>query len=141
MYFLALFSTSFNEWYPRGIQISLHIRYPGFQALGGGGYSLPSQNSKCQDLPKFQFSGGGGTLCQVKTQSAKICLNFNFQGEGEGGTLGISNQNLLFSQKPACASQIVSHILRMWRLNDAKCYLIRCSLWLPDFIFLVISGC
>ena len=25
-----------------------------------GGYSQPSQNSKCQDLPKFQFSGVGG---------------------------------------------------------------------------------
>ena len=51
---------------------------------GGRGYSLPSQNSKCQDLPKFQFSGGGVgvTLCQVKTQSAKICLNFNFRGRG-----------------------------------------------------------
>ena len=27
---------------------------------GGRGYSLTSQNSKCQDLPKFQFSGVGG---------------------------------------------------------------------------------
>ena len=26
-----------NEWYPRGIQISLHIRSPGLQASGGGG--------------------------------------------------------------------------------------------------------
>ena len=43
----------------------------------------PSQNSKCQDLPKFQFGEGGvGTLSQVKTQSAKICLNFNFWGQG-----------------------------------------------------------
>ena len=25
-----------NEWYPRGIQISLHIRSPGFQAWGEG---------------------------------------------------------------------------------------------------------
>ena len=24
-----------NEWYPRGIQISLHIRSPGLQAYGG----------------------------------------------------------------------------------------------------------
>ena len=55
-------------------------------------------NSKCQDLPKFQFgcsvvvklkvprSGqlliGGGGECSVvvKTQSAKICLNFNWGG-------------------------------------------------------------
>ena len=51
--------------------------------FGGEVYSQPNQNSKCQDLPKFQFSGGGGgTLSQVKTQSAKICLNSNFQGGG-----------------------------------------------------------
>ena len=29
-------------------------------------------------------------------------------------------ENLLFSQKPACASQIVSHILRMWRLMKTR---------------------
>ena len=49
---------------------------------------LGSQNPKCQDLPKFQFSGG--VFWEVKTQSAKICLNFNFQG----GVLG--------SQNPKC---------------------------------------
>ena len=27
-----------NEWYPRGLQISLHIRSPGLQDYGGGGY-------------------------------------------------------------------------------------------------------
>ena len=32
---------------------------PKFQ-FGGGGVVLESQNPKCQDLPKFQFSGGGG---------------------------------------------------------------------------------
>ena len=55
--------------------------------MGGGvGCTLPSQDSKCQDLPKFQFLGG--ILCQVKTQSTKICLNFNFRGgRGVGGTL------------------------------------------------------
>ena len=51
---------------------------PKVQFLGGGEEcTLPSQNSKCQDLPKFQFFWGG-LLCQVKTQSTKICLNFNF---------------------------------------------------------------
>ena len=50
----------------------------------GGWYSQPSQNSKWQDLPKFQLGGGGGTLNQVKTQSAKICLNFNFRVGGQG---------------------------------------------------------
>ena len=52
--------------------------------VGGGGYSQPSPNSKGQDLPKFQFLGRGGTLSQVQTQSAKICLNFNFRGGGQG---------------------------------------------------------
>ena len=32
---------------------------PKFQ-ISGGGYSQPSQNSKCQDLPKFQILGGKG---------------------------------------------------------------------------------
>ena len=34
----------------------------------------------------------------------------------ERGFLENLDKNLLFSQKRACASQIVSHILRMWRL-------------------------
>ena len=76
---------------------------PKFQYSGGGGEggdTLPSQNPKCQDLPKFQWGGEGARvlLCQVKvkTQSAKICLNFNFRGGGalfrEWGTLRILNQ-------------------------------------------------
>ena len=55
--------------------ISLHILQP---TLGMGGGHSGSQNSKCQDLPKFQFWGKGGIL-EVKTQGAKICLNFNFR--------------------------------------------------------------
>ena len=62
---------------------------------------MGSQNSKCQDLPIFQFEGvrgdswviktqrsayfsmGGGGYCWVvKTQSARICLIFNFREEG-----------------------------------------------------------
>ena len=38
---------------------------------------LPSQKSKCQDLPKSEL---GGCSCQVKSQSAKICLNLNWGG-------------------------------------------------------------
>ena len=34
---------------------------PKFQFWGGGGYS-ETEKSKCQDLPKFQFSGGGGVF-------------------------------------------------------------------------------
>ena len=50
------------------------------------GLHILQLNSKCQDLPKSQFSvgegaGGGGSVV-VKTQSAKICLNFNFRGRG-----------------------------------------------------------
>ena len=61
-----------TRWYPWGIQRLVSA------------YSN-RQNPKCQDLPKFQFSGGGH--CQVKTQSAKICLNFN------GGGRILSSQN------------------------------------------------
>ena len=47
----------------------------------GWGSVLESQNPKCQDLPKFQFLGGGlGVFWKVKTQSAKIYLNFNWGG-------------------------------------------------------------
>ena len=35
--------------------------------------------TKCQDLPKFQFSGRGGIL-KLKSQSAKISDNFHFRG-------------------------------------------------------------
>ena len=52
---------------------------------------------------------------------------FHFRGRGafwseipERGFLENLDKNLLFSQKPACASQIVSHILRMWRLTSQK---------------------
>ena len=47
-------------------EISLYIR-PGPISIFhlGEGVFLGSQNSKCQDLPKFQFSGGGeGYSCQ-----------------------------------------------------------------------------
>ena len=74
------------EYYPYDKYKSPHTL-----SVGGGGYSR-SQNSKCQDLPKFQFFqwGRGGTL-EVTTQSAKICLNFNFLG---GGTLEVKTQSV-----------------------------------------------
>ena len=37
----------------------LHFVLPKFQ-FSGAGVFCSSQNSKCQDLPKFHFSGGGG---------------------------------------------------------------------------------
>ena len=61
---------------PRSAQISI---------FGvGGGYS-ETEKSKCQDLPKFQFSGWEGGILKLKSQSAKICPNFNFRGGGGGG--------------------------------------------------------
>ena len=67
-----------------------------FQFSGGKGV-LGSQNLKCQDLPKFPLGvfGGGGVLWEVKTQSAKIYLNFNWGG----GVLG--------SQNPRCQARSV----------------------------------
>ena len=93
----------------------------------------PSQNSKCQEMPKFQFpggergeAGGGGSSVLVKTQRAKICLNFNSQrGRWCGwGVFCTKFQNRVFwpiwsrnSGKPSLPlHQIVSHILHMWRL-------------------------
>ena len=81
-------------------------------------------------MPRYRgWRGCEGVYSGVKTentQSAKICLNFNFQGGGalwseipQRGSLENLDTNLLFEvtvQKIACASQIVSHILRMWRL-------------------------
>ena len=65
---------------------------PKFQ-FQGEGVCCRSQNSKCQDqdLPKFQF-GGEGCSVVVKTQSAKICLNFNFQWGG-GGSVVVKTQS------------------------------------------------
>ena len=60
-----------------------------FQFSGGGGGVLSVSKLKVpQELPKFQFFWGGGggwgwgCSVPVKTQSAKICLHFNFQGGG-----------------------------------------------------------
>ena len=33
----STFDTECNEWYPRGLQISLHMRSPGLQDYGEGG--------------------------------------------------------------------------------------------------------
>ena len=56
-------------------------------------------------MPKFQFGGGGALWSEIP----------------EWGSLENLDTNLLFEvsvQKPACASQIVSHILRMLRLTS-----------------------
>ena len=85
---IVLCRTVLTRWYPRGIQ-KLVSTY---------------------DLPKLQN-----------------CLNLNFRGRGglsglkfqRGALWRIWTQILVFEvtvHKPACASQIVSQILRMWRL-------------------------
>ena len=79
--------------------------------LGGG---LESENPKCQDLPKFQFWGGG--FWKLK--------NFYFRGGGgcsepnsrTGCSEDFEHKICLHTFCMPFASQIVSHILRMWRL-------------------------
>ena len=68
-------------------------------------------------MPKFQFSGGWRYCQQVKTentQSAKICLNFNFR-MGGGGVCSesgaLSEFRTKFSTTPAssCITDSLSH--------------------------------
>ena len=107
-----------TRWYPRGIQKLVST----YDLLDSG----PTRGR--------EYSG----VKTENTQSAKICLNFNFrEGDGGGGGVGVAlwseipergslenlDTNLLFEatvQKPACASQIVSHIIDMWRLTNKK---------------------
>ena len=103
-------------------EISLHIRSPSFK---GGGGILESNTQSAKICLNFNFREGG-TL-ESNTQSAQDLPKFQFWGEGglsglkfQKGALKNLDKNLLFEvsvQKPACASQRVSHILRMWRLN------------------------
>ena len=106
----------------------------------GGGYSWVNFGH-----PKSEVFRNGGGVFQSKLWSSQIWsflkwgggysgLNFGhlksevFQNGGgafwseipERGYLENLGKNLLFSQKPACASQTVSHILRMWRLTNIK---------------------
>ena len=96
-------ATNFNKMVSLGdTAISFNILQP---PLGRGGGVLESQNPKCQDLPKFNFRGGGG-VSGTKSQNRGVLENLvkNFW-----------KPNL--EAKLAGASQIVSHILRMWRLK------------------------
>ena len=92
--------------------------------MGGGGYS-ETEKSKCQDLPKFQFSGGGGggEGGYSETEKSKCQDLPKFQFWGEGGVF----QSKLWSGKfgpkftvrpeTCLCITVVSHILRMWRLT------------------------
>ena len=100
-------------------KISLDFNFRGEGGGWVGGWwgtlcQVKTQSAKiCLDF-YFRMGGWWGTLCKVKTQSAKICLNFNFRG---GGIFEPNFQPLQL----ATASQIVSHILRMWRLINLVC--------------------
>ena len=115
-----------------------HPKSEVFQNGGGGGYSGVNFGH-----PKSEVFQNGG-IFRSKLWSSQIWsfpkwggysgVNFGhpksevFQNGG-GGLSGLKFQkgafwknlgkNLLFSQKPACAWQIVSHILRMRRLISA----------------------
>ena len=77
-----------NEMVSTGnTEISLHIRSLRFQASwGGGGYSeVKTENTQSAKIClnfNFQVMGGYSKVKTENTQSAKICLNFNFRGGG-----------------------------------------------------------
>ena len=93
-------------------------------------------------LPPATFFGGVGVVFWSKLWSSQI-WSFSFGGLG-GGLSGLKFQKFFWRigtkiyclrstvQKPACASQIVSHILRMWRLmtitnfNPKNCMICTC---------------
>ena len=56
----------------------------GVWGVWGGSDIVKSQSAKICLNFNFQGLGGGGCSEVVKSQSAKICLNFNFQGLGGG---------------------------------------------------------
>ena len=92
-------------------EISLHIRSPRFRAYWRvqfwwrGEYYSGVRNwkySKCQDLPKFQFSGGRGAL------QSENCQRVHREGLLWRIWTQIDLLCVVTVQKPACASQIGS---------------------------------
>ena len=89
---------------------------------------LGSQNWKCQDLPKFQFSRvflDKSRTPLVQNSKCQDLANFSFPGGGWGYSWPGKNRVFLPKWAKIChashileglASQTVSHILRMWRL-------------------------
>ena len=75
------------------INISLHIRKlpPATVCVCGEGGGILKSNTQSAKIC-LNFNWGGGVL-KSNTQSAKICLNFNFRGGGEGGYSGTKFQN------------------------------------------------
>ena len=80
-----------------------HLKSEVFQNGGGGYFRVNFGHLKYE---VFQNWGGGAFWSEIP----------------EKGFLENLDKNLLFSQKPACASQMVSHILRMWRLINVGHY-------------------
>ena len=63
--------------------ISLHILQLPLTGEAGRGVFWKVKTQSAMICLNFNFQeGGGGVFWEVKTQSAKICLNFNFQGGG-----------------------------------------------------------
>ena len=101
--------------------VSLHAPLP--TCSWGWGVFLGTQNLKSQVLTKFSL--GRGTLDQLKPEVLTPLIIFISIGGGEGEEYSghyisqIYSRNLStkFSQPNlGLASQIVSHILRVWRL-------------------------
>ena len=70
--------------------------------------ALESQNPKCQDLPIFQFPAGEGGVLESQTPNFRLGCSEDFE------------EILPCHFLDAFASQIVSHIVRMWRLSPSK---------------------
>ena len=87
--------------------------------LGGVLWSETLVNS---NLKSSFWRGGYSDLNFGQLKSEVFILGGVLWSEiPERGALENLDKNLLFTQKPACASQIVSHILRMWRLMILMC--------------------
>ena len=82
-----MFKGHYNEWYPGGLQISLHIRSPGFSV--GGGILGPSDLDLGNKVGSLDFGRGySGTLgFGLRKESWKF-------GFGRGGILGPSDLDL-----------------------------------------------
>ena len=112
------------RWYPQGIQ-KLVSTYELLQILGysrptevqsakicpyfhwGGGVLQINSSPKCQDLPKFSFWGEGAVLQTNIPEILEWGHSRNFEPK-------------ILPTGMCSASQIVSHILCMWRLTSSK---------------------
>ena len=61
---------------------------PKFEFSSGGGVFCNWKITKCQDLPKFDFSSGGGGILQLKNHKGQDLPKFEFP---RGGILQLKN--------------------------------------------------